>query len=104
MTTYGIYNRAGGELEPVVVLGYCDVAGRTLPATLLPHEREQQCAYVRVQRNAGAGAVQLVEATRTHVSELGSCDVTRDPVSGSRRLVCYTCSAVSEPAVVGLPA
>jgi hypothetical protein len=104
MTTYAIYEAAGGDREPVVVLGYADVTGRPLDATLLPHERQQQAAYVRVQRNAGAGAVHLVEATRVHASELGSCDVVRDPISGSRRLMCVTCAELSEPAVAGLPA
>lgn len=101
MTTYGIYEAAGADYEPVVVIRYADAAGYTLDALLLPHERQQEAAYVIVDRNAGAGARHLVEATRTHVSELGSCDVIVDPLN-ARRLMCVTCGVTSEPAVVEL--
>lgn len=100
-TTYGIYEAAGANYEPVVVRSYADVSGRPLDALLLPHERAQQCAYVVVERNAGAGAQHLVEATRTHVGDLGSCDVIRDPLN-DRRLICVTCGVTSEAAVVRL--
>lgn len=102
MTTYAIYEAAGGYNEPVAVLGYTDAAGRQLDPLLLPHEREQQAVYVEVQRNAGAGARQLVEATLTHTSELGSCDVVR--MTGNRQLLCSTCGVWSEQAPVRLPA
>jgi hypothetical protein len=101
-TTYGIYEAAGGYYEPVVVVGHTDAAGRKLDALLLPHERQQLATYVEVYRNAGAGARQLIEATRIHTGELGSCDVVR--MTGNRQLICTTCGVWSETAAIRLPA
>jgi hypothetical protein len=98
MTTYAIYEAAGGDREPVVVLGYTDLSGRPLTATMLPHEREQECAYVIVLRNAGIGARHLVESSRLHTGELGSCDVVVRELSAGPVLVCLTCSLRSTPA------
>lgn len=97
MTTYGIYDAAGGDREPVVVESYTDLAGRTLPATLLPHEREQDCAYVVVRRNAGVGPRHLVEASRLHAGELGSCDVVVRGHGDRAELVCLSCSVRTQP-------
>lgn len=99
MTTYAIYTHGvDGPNEPVVVLGYTDLAGQPLPPILLPHERAEDCAYVIVVRNAGAGARHLISSAWVHASELGSCDVVERGFHPDRReLVCLTCSTRTGP-------